>query len=133
MPTIDLTDEELAAIAAALRRVIMEDRYPRAPRLRPLRAALAKLDPAAVPRPQPEPQPLPKAHPRHPATLKVPSLRGLKRFCRSGRANVVVASAPSTLSPQCKPYGASSSRGAVSYAGRRPHALADKSVHGSDS
>ncbi|HEU0218811.1 MAG TPA: hypothetical protein VFQ90_19290 [Stellaceae bacterium] len=50
MPTIELTDEELAAIAAALRRVIMEDRYPRAPRLWPLRAALAKLDPAAVPK-----------------------------------------------------------------------------------
>jgi len=49
MPMIDLTDEELAAIAAALRRVVMEDQYTRAPRLWPLRAALAKLDPAAVP------------------------------------------------------------------------------------
>jgi hypothetical protein len=28
MPTIDLTDEQLAAIAAALRREIMNDRYP---------------------------------------------------------------------------------------------------------
>jgi len=63
MPMIDLTDEEPAAIAAALRRVIMEDRYPRSPRLWPLRAALAKLDPAAVPRPRPEPKPLPMAGP----------------------------------------------------------------------
>jgi hypothetical protein len=59
MPTIDLTDEELAAIAAALRRVIANDRYPRAPRLAPLKAALAKLDPASVPRPAPERPPLP--------------------------------------------------------------------------
>jgi hypothetical protein len=44
MPTIDLTDEELAAIAAALRRVTINDRYPLVPRLRPLRVALAKLD-----------------------------------------------------------------------------------------
>ena len=61
MPTIDLTDEELAAIAAALRRVIMNDRYPRAPRLWPLRAALAKLDPAAVPGQQPPLASVPKA------------------------------------------------------------------------
>src|SRR5262249_11411283 len=61
MPRMDLTDEELAAVAAALRRVIMNDRYPLAPRLRPLREALAKLDPAAVPRPRPEPKPLPMA------------------------------------------------------------------------
>jgi hypothetical protein len=48
MPTIDLTDEEHAAVTAALRRLIGEDRFPRAPRLDPLRSALAKLDPAAA-------------------------------------------------------------------------------------
>jgi hypothetical protein len=42
--TIDLSDEELAALTAALRRLIDEDRFPRAPRLDPLRAALAKLE-----------------------------------------------------------------------------------------
>jgi hypothetical protein len=47
MPTIDLTDAELAAVAAA----IQEDRFPRAPRLDPLRTALAKLDPATPPPP----------------------------------------------------------------------------------
>jgi hypothetical protein len=45
MPTIDLTDEEHAAVTAAIRRAIEGDRYPRAPRLDPLRSALAKLEP----------------------------------------------------------------------------------------
>ena len=49
MPTIDLTDDELAAVAAAVRGVIETDRYPRAPRLDPLRSALAKLEPAPSP------------------------------------------------------------------------------------
>jgi hypothetical protein len=44
--TINLDDDELAAVTAALRRAIEEDRFPRAPRLDPLRAALVKLDPA---------------------------------------------------------------------------------------
>jgi hypothetical protein len=48
MPTIDLTDDELAAVAAAIRRAVEEDRFPRAPRLDPLRSALAKLDPEAA-------------------------------------------------------------------------------------
>ena len=30
MPTIDLTDDELAAVTAAIRDVIEDDRYPRA-------------------------------------------------------------------------------------------------------
>jgi hypothetical protein len=48
MPTIDLTDAEHAAVTAAIRRAIEDDRFPRAPRLGPLRSALAKLDPAAA-------------------------------------------------------------------------------------
>jgi hypothetical protein len=61
MPTINLNDDELAAVTAAIRRTIEDDRYPHAPRLDPLRAALGKLDAAA-----PEPTPLPKGPP--PAT-----------------------------------------------------------------
>jgi hypothetical protein len=61
MPMIDLTDAELEAVAAALRRVIANDRYPLSPRLRPLRAALAKLQPAATSAPTVERPPLPKA------------------------------------------------------------------------
>jgi hypothetical protein len=44
MPTIDLSDEEHAAVTALLRRAIEEDRFPHAPRLDPLRSALAKLE-----------------------------------------------------------------------------------------
>ena len=44
MPSIELTDEEHAALAAALRQLINEDRFPHAPRLDPLRSALAKLE-----------------------------------------------------------------------------------------
>jgi hypothetical protein len=56
-PTIDFTDDELAAVAAAIRRAIEDDRFPHAPRLDPLRAALGKFEAA------PEPTPLPKASP----------------------------------------------------------------------
>ncbi|HEY1864295.1 MAG TPA: hypothetical protein VGG77_11555 [Roseiarcus sp.] len=49
MPTIDLTDDELAAVAAAIRRLVAEDKFPLAPRLDPLRSALAKLEPKAPP------------------------------------------------------------------------------------
>jgi hypothetical protein len=61
MPTIDFTDDEFAAVTAAVRRTIDEDRFPHSPRLGPLRAALAKLDPGSVPRPLPERKPLPEA------------------------------------------------------------------------
>jgi hypothetical protein len=57
MPTIDLTDDEYAAVTAAIRRAVEDDRFPRAPRLDPLRGALAKFD--AKPKLTPE-KPLPK-------------------------------------------------------------------------
>jgi hypothetical protein len=57
VPTIDLTADELAAVTAAIRRAIEDDRFPHAPRLDPLRAALGKFEAA------PEPIPLPKAPP----------------------------------------------------------------------
>lgn len=44
MPTINFTDAELAAVAAAIRNVIESDRYPLAPRLDPLKSALGKLE-----------------------------------------------------------------------------------------
>jgi hypothetical protein len=46
MPTVDLTDAEHAAITELISRAVEQDRFPRAPRLDPLRLALAKLDPA---------------------------------------------------------------------------------------
>jgi hypothetical protein len=57
VPTIDLTADELAPVTATIRRAIEEDRFPHAPRLDPLRAALGKLAAAA------EPIPLLKAPP----------------------------------------------------------------------
>jgi hypothetical protein len=53
VPTIDLPDDELAAVAAAVRRAIEGDRYPHAPRLDPLRAALARLEAASEPKTAP--------------------------------------------------------------------------------
>jgi hypothetical protein len=44
VPTITLPADELAAVTAAIRGVIEGDRYPHAPRLDPLRVALAKLE-----------------------------------------------------------------------------------------
>jgi hypothetical protein len=61
MPTVDLTDNELAAVTAAVRRAIEEDRFPRAPRLDPLRSALTKLEPASAPEPTPHPKAPPPA------------------------------------------------------------------------
>jgi hypothetical protein len=52
MPTIDLPDDELAAVTAATRRAIEDDRYRRAPRLDPLRAALARFEAASKPAPK---------------------------------------------------------------------------------
>jgi hypothetical protein len=46
VPTIDLPADELAAVAAAIRGAIEDDKYPHAPRLDPLRAALARLEAA---------------------------------------------------------------------------------------
>jgi hypothetical protein len=49
MPTIDLTDDEHAAVTALIKRAIEQDRLPRAPRLDPLRSALAKLETKLTP------------------------------------------------------------------------------------
>ena len=48
MPTIDFTDAELAAVTAAIRRTIEDGNFPHAPRLVPMRTAMAKLDEAVV-------------------------------------------------------------------------------------
>jgi hypothetical protein len=46
LPTITLADDELTAVTAAVRRTIETDRFPRAPRLDPLKAALGKMEAA---------------------------------------------------------------------------------------
>jgi hypothetical protein len=57
VPQIDLPDDELAAVTAAIRGVLEGDRYPRVPRVVPLRAALARLQAAAAPEPAPKAMP----------------------------------------------------------------------------
>jgi hypothetical protein len=64
VPTINLTDDELAAVTAATRLAIEGDRYPHAPRLDPLRAALARFDAASKPIPHPKAPPPAKADKR---------------------------------------------------------------------
>jgi hypothetical protein len=48
---LDLTDAETAALIRLLRDTIDGDRYPLSPRLAPLKAILAKIEPP-VPRPE---------------------------------------------------------------------------------
>jgi hypothetical protein len=61
MRTIDLSDDELAAVSAAIRRAIEDDKFPHAPRLDPLRAALARFEAAAQPTAPPKAPPPAKA------------------------------------------------------------------------
>jgi hypothetical protein len=53
--TLDLSDDETAALARLLRRTIDESRYPLSPQLAPLKAILAKLDPEQPPPALPPP------------------------------------------------------------------------------
>jgi hypothetical protein len=59
---LDLTDEEKRALIALLKRTLEYVRYPLAPRLDPLKAILAKLEPSRPP--YELPPPLPAAGPR---------------------------------------------------------------------
>ena len=80
MPTIDLPDDELTAVTAAIRGVIAGDRYPHAPRLDPLRAALGKMEATMAdrkssgkvshPKPTPEPKAPPDGSPKEPSPAK---------------------------------------------------------------
>jgi hypothetical protein len=65
MPSIDLSDEEHAALAAYVLDKLREEKFPHAPRLDPVRSALAKLDPSSVPRLRPSLSSLPQAGPIH--------------------------------------------------------------------
>ena len=53
----DLTEEELQAVVALVRNKVREHRFPYSDRIRTLRNALYKLDPASTPKPI-EPRPL---------------------------------------------------------------------------
>jgi hypothetical protein len=53
---LDLTDEEAAALIRELRDTVESDRYPFSPRIRTLRAILAKLRPDPIREPLPPPK-----------------------------------------------------------------------------
>ena len=85
MPTISLTDDELAAVAAAIRGLVEADRYPLSPRLDPLRAALGKWNAAAQ-----EPTSLSKAPPPAQADKR----RGDNRRLGHARSRSYLSRAP---------------------------------------
>jgi hypothetical protein len=98
MQTIDLTDDEHAAVTAAIKRAIEEDRFPSAPRLDPLRSALAKLDPAAAAalrRPQTAKTAKPTPHtahtPKRPPTSLLKAARRATSLCGKRPDRVPVA------------------------------------------
>ena len=62
---LDLTDDEREALIGLLRRSIDEARYPLAPRLDPLKAILANLDPPPASQPEPLPPLRPGMGPTH--------------------------------------------------------------------
>jgi hypothetical protein len=53
---LDLSDEEAAALTQELHDIVENDRYPFSPRIRTLRAILAKLRPEPVRKPLPPPK-----------------------------------------------------------------------------
>jgi hypothetical protein len=61
VPTIDLTNEEHAALVAYVLDRLREEKFPHAPRLNPVRSALATLNAASATKPIVERPPLPAA------------------------------------------------------------------------
>jgi hypothetical protein len=53
---LELSDEEAAALTQELHEIVENDRYPFSPRIRTLRAILAKLRPEPVRKPLPPPK-----------------------------------------------------------------------------
>jgi hypothetical protein len=53
---LDLSDQETAALTQELHDIVENDRYPFSPRIRTLRAILAKLRPEPVRKPLPPPK-----------------------------------------------------------------------------
>ena len=56
MQHLELSDEEADALAQELHDIVENDRYPFSPRIRMLRAILAKLRPEPVRKPLPRPK-----------------------------------------------------------------------------
>jgi hypothetical protein len=63
MTTPNLTDADLCDLACFLREAIEADRYPLSPRVKRLKALLAKIDPSPAPATVPLPPPKPPGQP----------------------------------------------------------------------
>jgi hypothetical protein len=61
VPTIELTDEEHAVLVAYVLDKLREEKFPHAPRLSPVRSALAKRNAASAAKPAVERPPPPEA------------------------------------------------------------------------
>jgi hypothetical protein len=94
-------------VIAAVRKALADDPFPRAPRLDALCSALAKLDPASVPRPIPPFKPLPAAPTRGRSARRAATLAAFDRPVAKmidDRADI-----PGTAMPAAQP-GAVSTR-----------------------
>ena len=56
MPNLDLTDDEHAALVRLVKHALDTDRFPMSPRLYPLQATLAKLEPQPLREPRSPPK-----------------------------------------------------------------------------
>jgi hypothetical protein len=70
----DLNDDDRAALVSLLRDTIAADRFAHSPRIRRLRAILAKLEPS-----KPRPAPLPPLKPSGEPSMVVARMRNSKR------------------------------------------------------
>ena len=78
MPTSNLTAEDFADLARFLREAIDADRFPFSPRVKRLKALLAKIDP-----PPPAPEPFPPPPPKPPGERS--TVLGKKRRAVGGK------------------------------------------------
>jgi hypothetical protein len=76
VPTIDLPDDEIAAVTAAIRGAIEDAKYPLSPRLDALKAALARLDAASNSAAGPKPPPHPTRAPTVAEPKASPAAKG---------------------------------------------------------
>jgi hypothetical protein len=98
VPTIDLPDDELAAVTAVIRRAIEGDRYPHAPRLDVLKAALARLEAASGQKTSADSAQV--SEPSKPALKALPPAKADKR-AKGSKATAAKAPAPK-ISPGFK-------------------------------
>src|SRR5260370_15054000 len=99
MQHLDRTDEETAALIQELHEIVENDRYPFSPRIRTLRAILAKL------RPEPVRKPLPPLRDYAPPSTGRDRPRGSGCLNQPGHGPARKASAPGPPSTPARGQG----------------------------